>query len=362
MRNYLEEVKLSTNTRSLAESLGFEFRELGQLLLARCRLPGHEDNNPSFVLYPDHHFYCYGCARYGDSIDLVAYMNGTTVADALRIMRSSLGPPTNTPPSPARLPKNSPFRSDSGTLTKMARLYSWILREHPEGAPARRYLARRGIDLKAFRADRLRVGYCPSDGEAGERIRAAGVSPAQARRSGLTVGDTQSEGGAERFGGRIVLSELDPRGSRAVYMTGRLITDDIGDSPKFDGLPGPKLPLGLHALSRRPPDETVYIVEGLFDWLALSQWGLAVVATLGGNVSERMVRQLAVGVRFRSTVIAFDRDSEGIRSADRLKKSLSDVLGDTPTTATLPPDCSDPADVAERYGTMAKEAFLRHLG
>ena len=362
MRNHIEEVKLSTDARSLAESLGFEFRERGNLLIAKCRLPGHEDNNPSFVLYPDQHFYCYGCTRYGDSIDLVAYMNGTSVADALRIMRNSPGQLAQTPPPLARLSKSKRFRPDSSTLTKMARLYSWILREHPDGAPARRYLAARGIETDTKRSDRLRVGYCPSDRASCERFRAAGVSLPHARRSGLMVCDTHPESETERFGGRIVLSELDPRGSRVVYMTGRLIADDLGESPKFDALPGPKLPLGLHALIRRPPTETLYIVEGLCDWLALSQWGLAVVATLGGNVSERMIGQLTAVARSRPTIIAFDRDVEGVRSADRLKKSLSEASGNTPTLAALPPDCSDPADVAERYGTMARDTFLRYAG
>ncbi len=35
-----------------------------------CPLPGHEDKTPSFYLYPPGHYWCYGCDRGGDAIDL----------------------------------------------------------------------------------------------------------------------------------------------------------------------------------------------------------------------------------------------------------------------------------------------------
>ena len=36
----------------------------------RCPLPEHEDKSPSFYIYPPGRFYCYGCSRGGDVIDL----------------------------------------------------------------------------------------------------------------------------------------------------------------------------------------------------------------------------------------------------------------------------------------------------
>jgi CHC2 zinc finger len=37
---------------------------------ARCPLPDHEDKTPSFYIYPPGRFYCYGCNRGGDVVDL----------------------------------------------------------------------------------------------------------------------------------------------------------------------------------------------------------------------------------------------------------------------------------------------------
>jgi DNA primase len=36
----------------------------------RCPLPDHEDRTPSFYIYPPGRFYCYGCGRNGDVVDL----------------------------------------------------------------------------------------------------------------------------------------------------------------------------------------------------------------------------------------------------------------------------------------------------
>ena len=36
----------------------------------RCPLPDHEDKTPSFYLYPQGRYYCYGCGGSGDVVDL----------------------------------------------------------------------------------------------------------------------------------------------------------------------------------------------------------------------------------------------------------------------------------------------------
>jgi DNA primase len=48
----------------------------GSSLKCRCPYPDHEDNNPSFYLYPDSRFFCYGCRRHGDVVDLWALVKG----------------------------------------------------------------------------------------------------------------------------------------------------------------------------------------------------------------------------------------------------------------------------------------------
>ena len=48
----------------------------GEALKGRCPHPDHEDKDPSFYVYADGHFHCYGCRWRGDVIDLWAGVKG----------------------------------------------------------------------------------------------------------------------------------------------------------------------------------------------------------------------------------------------------------------------------------------------
>ena len=48
-----------------------ELRERGGKFAGSCPLPGHSDSTPSFYVYPEtRSWYCFGCAKGGDVIDL----------------------------------------------------------------------------------------------------------------------------------------------------------------------------------------------------------------------------------------------------------------------------------------------------
>lgn len=60
---------------------------------ARCPFPGHEDRNPSFVIYPESNTgYCFGCQRGGDVIKLSQYvLNLNRFMDALEALEQAGG-------------------------------------------------------------------------------------------------------------------------------------------------------------------------------------------------------------------------------------------------------------------------------
>jgi hypothetical protein len=64
-----EAVPLATYAGSLTE-----LRQVGDRLLGLC--PLHEEKTPSFNVYPDGHYHCYGCEANGDLIDLYAAAEG----------------------------------------------------------------------------------------------------------------------------------------------------------------------------------------------------------------------------------------------------------------------------------------------
>ena len=57
-------------------------------VMIKC--PLHADTNPSFTIYPDGHWRCWGCGRYGDVIDLVAAIHNIPLADAVAELERQL--------------------------------------------------------------------------------------------------------------------------------------------------------------------------------------------------------------------------------------------------------------------------------
>ena len=66
MSSVFEAVKAAVPVRAAAERYGLEVSFAGMI---RC--PFHEDHTPSMKLYEDH-FYCFGCGKHGDVVNLTA--------------------------------------------------------------------------------------------------------------------------------------------------------------------------------------------------------------------------------------------------------------------------------------------------
>lgn len=57
-------------------------RRIGEKWTARCPLPDHDEKTPSFTVYPgDRGWWCYGCNRGGDVVDLARIAWGIDRAD-----------------------------------------------------------------------------------------------------------------------------------------------------------------------------------------------------------------------------------------------------------------------------------------
>jgi DNA primase len=53
-----------------------ELKPSGRAVVGRCPHPDHDDEHPSFYVYDDHTFHCYGCRWRGDVTDLWAAVKG----------------------------------------------------------------------------------------------------------------------------------------------------------------------------------------------------------------------------------------------------------------------------------------------
>ena len=83
--NLYEQIKSSLTTRSVTERYGPPIRR-GDMICC----PFHDDQTPSMKLYGDH-FYCFGCQKSGDVIDLAAQFLGLTNHEAAKRLASDFG-------------------------------------------------------------------------------------------------------------------------------------------------------------------------------------------------------------------------------------------------------------------------------
>ena len=130
MSSVFEAVKRMVSVPVAAEDCGLEVNSAG---MVRC--PFHEDHTPSMKLYMDH-FYCFGCGKHGDVVDLVAELFCVPPYNAACKLADDFGLP-----SPSGHPKGVPC-AEGGTRSVT-----------DEGRPIS---ANARAELRIFREDQLR--------------------------------------------------------------------------------------------------------------------------------------------------------------------------------------------------------------
>ena len=318
------------------EASGVRLRGRGRVRQGVC--PFHEEAEGSFTVYADtERWYCFGCGLGGDVLDFIQRVENLSLPDAIRRLDGGPGLAAGAAPRPipARRPRATPLPPrDPALLTAAVRFYAGQLRRSPA---AWEYLASRGVALDA--SLRLGLGYSPGHGLR-EALESDGFDAGRVRDCGLFT-----ERG-ERFAEMVVVP--DASGGLVRWLVGRAIDPDR--TPRFQALPGSKPVLGLGRLGPAPP--LAVVAEGVFDWLALAQWGVPAVAALG----TQGVEKVADGLRGCPGVfLAFDADDAGLEATER----LADLLGRRAAAVTLPQGVGDVAELAAL--PQGRAVFLRLL-
>jgi len=77
--------KNSVTMLKAVEESGTEMRRQSGKYVGLC--PFHEEKHPSFFIFHDGHFKCFGCGAYGDAIDFVQRRYGISFQEALKTLR-----------------------------------------------------------------------------------------------------------------------------------------------------------------------------------------------------------------------------------------------------------------------------------
>jgi DNA primase len=334
-----------------------DLRRVGSRWTGLC--PFHDERTPSFSVNAEEKlYYCFGCGEGGDAFKFVQQTEALEFQEAVELLAERSGVRVereeDDPKAEQRRRRRERLHS---LLDRAARFYVTYLRESAEAAPARKYLASRGLSEGVLAE--FRVGYSPS---AWDRMilgaRQNGFSEEELIAAGLAQ---RGRGGGlyDRFRGRIMFPLADARG-RVLGFGARQMGE--GRGPKYlntsenDLYHKGRQLFGID-VARKEAMKTgrFVVVEGYTDVLALHQMGIReAVAIMGTAMTQEQLAELAkVGdSNRRGTVfLALDADRAG-RDAMLRAARLAEDRGVDLRVVELP-EGKDPADLASEEGSAA---------
>src|SRR4051812_19624019 len=304
--------------------------------------PFHQERTPSFTVSPARGtFKCFGCGEGGDAISFVMKRDSIDFVEAIELLARRFAVELEyEESSPEQDQKRARDERLRALLERAAEFYSRVLWDSEAGAPAREYLASRGLGEKVCRE--FRIGYAPGGGQLTGRARQEGYSQEELLAVGLA-----NRRGNDYFQRRIVFPLADARARVRGFQARKLHDDDplqakYVNSPEGELFRKGDLLYGLDtARAQIAKEDRAVIVEGNTDVLALRQAGFApVVASMGTALTEAQLRELARLTK--RLFLCFDADAAG-QDATLRGMELAVRQGFSVRVVPLQPG-TDPAD------------------
>jgi DNA primase len=318
--------------------------------------PFHDEKTPSFTVSQQKQFYhCFGCGANGSAISFLMEYLHMDFVEAIEDLASRAG--MEIPREAIQVSQSSNQSNELYELMEMTTaFYSRQLRKHPQADSVINYLKGRGIsgDIAA----EFELGFAPPGWD--NLITELGGSDNASKRL-LKIGaiiENDRGGYYDRFRNRLIFPIRDQRG-RAIGLGGRVLDDD---KPKY--LNSPETPIfhkgrelyGLYQARKALKDiDSLFVVEGYMDVIALAQYGVRnVVASLGTAATPEHMEKM---FRITNTLIfCFDGDEAGKKAAWRgLENALPLLRDGRQIYFVFLPDGEDPDTFIRSNG---KEAFL----
>jgi DNA primase len=323
----------------------------GSNFVARC--PFHNEKTPSFNVNRNKQFYyCFGCGARGNAIGFLMEYDRLSFVEAVETLAESVGLPVPREPSRGGAAENRrnepPVDPLFDVQERASRFYHQQFKAHPAAARAVDYLKRRGVSGEL--AQRYRLGYAPP----GWRNLPTELSRQTLESAGLAI--ARDGHSYDRFRDRIMFPIRDRRG-RVVGFGGRVLGDETPkylNSPETAVFKKHKEVYGLYELLNAvPKPESILVVEGYMDVIALAQSGIPnAVATLGTATSGDHVILL-----FRYTselVFCFDGDAAGQKAAWKALEASLPALRDGRSIRFLRlPEGHDPDSLVRAEGVQS---------
>ena len=320
--------------------------------------PFHNEKTPSFYVYDDGQYHCFGCGAHGDAISFVMQSEGAGFMEAVERLATEAGldVPKPSPEAAEAERRRHDLTSvlDAAQASYQRRLFL------PEGRNALTYLLGRGLSEDTIR--RFALGWSGEGrGALAAELGRDGITTDQLVECGLMRRDDETGRPFDLFFNRVMFPIRDRRG-KVISFGGRILGDG---QPKY--VNGPETPLfskrrtlyGLD-LAREAvrSGAALLVVEGYMDVIALAQAGIGgAVAPLGTALTEEQLEEL-----WRlapAPILCFDGDAAGSRAAARAAELALPMLAPDRTLklARLPAD-EDPDSLVRRQGSAGMRSVL----
>lgn len=305
------------------------------------KCPFHNDRNPSFNIYPNNTWYCFSCKESGTGVDLVMKAKGLDALEAAKLICKDFG---------VEYEDGVATYADSGNktveeLTKQANALldlndymAKVFVNFLQTAPNPKYFDDRGVgSLKASH----QLGYCP------------GKPLFKDIEKGKEYGLCDDKGVCV-FHDRYIIPIVS-FSERVIGFIGRATPEaEAAGAPKYlisaNNLIFQKRKVFYNPNGLRTKDDGVYVVEGVFDALAMIASGIEnVVCPFGNSLSDQQLE--AFRKHGKDLICAFDADQSGKEAKWKLFRYAKGIKVLTPVGDMQ--GCKDAGEIAEKFGPEA---------
>lgn len=337
-----------------------ELKRAGRNFKGLC--PFHSEKSPSFVVSPDKELaHCFGCNKGGDIFGFYQEVEGVDFVQAMKDLAQKVGVEIKE----VNKVEVAKSKDKKEKLIELHELASVTFQENmantPEGAKVLAYVQKRGISDEMIK--KYRIGFAKESFDAlYKTFLAKGFSKEEIVESGLaTAKDTNLSQIFDRFRLRLMFPIFSKEG-KVIAFGGRALKAD--ESAKY--LNSPETPIyhksdvlyGYNfARESIRQTETVILVEGYFDQIAMYQAGFHnVVAVSGTALTPRHLQLLKKTAK--NILFCLDGDSAG-REALYRSAELALVEGFNLKVIDLG-DYKDPGELLqsepEKFGNLVENA------
>lgn len=319
--------------------------------------PFHHEKTPSFTVNSDKQFYhCFGCGAHGNAVDFLMNYDRLEFVECIEELATMQGLEVpyevGTGPTPMeRHQRQSLYQ----LMEPLSAFYQQSLKQ-PAGAPAREYLAQRGLSDAVI--DHFAIGFAPAGWDnALKRFGKTADDRSSLTDAGMLITNEQGRN-YDRFRERVMFPIRDKRG-RVIAFGGRVLGDALPkylNSPETEIFHKGRQLYGLYeAQVNHPTPARLLVVEGYMDVVALAQFGIDyAVASLGTSTTAEHIQLL-----FRATdtvICCYDGDRAGREAAWRALETALPYLQDGRQLRFMfLPDGEDPDTLVRKEGKQLFE-------